>query len=203
MVVMSQAHAEEFFSPYLGTLRSVVTQAWEDWKANPLAPQLQHRRVRAGCIWNQFIAGARRAFNGSRDVRVTTLREWEGLLFHDRVFVRFKKASAQLLSRNYPTPLALEFHNSEKDLFGSGIKRLELVYVLDSSETQIDRICLVQRHRQRIVWNLDLHGGEDKQQTVLPFAPEAPSGPPVAKRVLKSRRSKKDGGSKREMGGGA
>ncbi|TWO68085.1 hypothetical protein FN976_24425 [Caenimonas sedimenti] len=198
---MSTEQAKQFFQPYQTQLRSVVNEAWDDWRKNPMAPQLQHRRVRATCVWNQFIARARRTFGDAANVRVTTLREWEGLLFHDRVFVRFKKASAQLLSRNYPTPLALDFHDSDKDLFGTGIKRVELVYVLDKSETEIERICLVQRHGQRIAWHLDLLGGDDKQQTVLPFAPEAPSGPPVAKRVLKAKRSK-DGRRKRELGGG-
>lgn len=202
MVVMSAAQAQQFFEPYGEQLRSVVKEAWSDWKKNPLAAQLQHRRVRAGCVWNQFIAHARRVFGTSADVQVATMREWEGLLIKNRVFVRFKKASAKLLSRNYPTPLALDFHDTGKDLFGSGIKRVELVYVLDKTETQIDRVCLVQRHGRYVVWHLDLLGGGEEQQTVLPFAPEAPSGPPVAKRVLKARRSK-HGGGKRKLAGGS
>lgn len=201
MVVMSQAQAQQFFEPYGALLREVVNEAWTDWRSNPIAPQVQHRRVRAVCMWNQFIAGARRKFKQHDDVRVTTLREWEGLLFRDMVFVRFKKATRKLLSRNYPTPLAQDFHDTQKDLLGAGIGRLELVYVLDESETEVDRICLVQRHRQQVVWHLDLQGGQDTAQTVLPFAPVAPSGPPVAKRVLKSKRSK-DVGRKRELGGG-
>ncbi|HZY19401.1 MAG TPA: hypothetical protein VFE82_13040 [Ramlibacter sp.] len=200
---MTAAQAESFFGPYFDILRRVVREAWDDWKTNPLAPQVQHKRVRASCVWNQFIAGAKRAFSEDSNVRVETMREWEGLLFHNKVFVRFKKASKALLSRNYPTPLALAYHDQQNDLFGSGVKRLELVYVLDESETELERICLVQRHREYIAWHLDLLGGGDDRQEVLPFAPQAPAGPSVAKRVLKSKRSKENGGGKHGTGGGA
>ena len=201
MIVMKSLAAEAALQPYFQIINRVVDGAWQDWRNNPLAPQMQHKRVRATCVWNQLIARSRREFADDPTVRVTTIKEWEGLLFNDRIFVRFKKAPRDLISRNYPTKQALAYNDLKQDLF-DGVSRLELVYVLDPSETLIDRICIVQRDRNQIVWRVDVKGSAgDEAQNVLPFAPIAPSGTPVAERVLKSKRKQEQNDAKEQLGG--
>jgi hypothetical protein len=194
MIVLKPTDAEALFAPYAQRIARVVHDAWEDWKANPLARTIEHPRVRAICVWNQCVARARREFTDT-DVRVENMREWAGLLFDERVFVRFKKGSSHLLSRNYPTDTAMAFNDPQQDLLGSGIARLDLIYVLDESQVDIERIAIVQRHRSRVAWAIPLHGGTDERQNVIPFAPTPPVGPStpaVADRILKSKRRKPD-----------
>jgi hypothetical protein len=200
MIAMKSSDAEALFRPYVEPLRTVVEAAWSDWGKNPLAAQIQHRRVRANAVWNQFIARAKREFPLGGDVRVEVMKNWEGLLFKDIAFVRFKKASKALFSSNYQTAQAIAFHDTEKDLLGNGVCRLELVYVLDKSELEIERICLVQRHKRYVAWTIDLKGGDDGRQVVLPFTPRTPSGPKVAERVLKRKRRTDHGGDRKKDG---
>lgn len=153
---------------------SIVQSAWTDWMGGGYAHQMQHKRVRAGCVWNQLISNAKRTFEGRQNVRVETLRNWDGVLINNRVFVRMKKGDYRLLSRNYPTQAALDFHDPQKDLF-DGIIRLELLYVLNKLETAVERIVLVQRHRSQIAWSIDLLDQADgTNQNVLPLAPIQP-----------------------------
>lgn len=203
MIFLSRDFAEAALQPYFDVFLREADGAWQDWMNNPLAPQLQHKRVRAACVWNQFVARSRRAFDGSANVRVQAMKEYEGLLVEGKIFLRFKKGSRDLISRNYPTDLALAYNDQGQDLF-PGISRLELVYVLDPSETKIDRLCVVQRHRNQIVWWLDVKGqADDGAQNVLPFAPVEPSDQPVAQRVLKSKVKKQERGDGKKQFDGA
>ena len=114
------------------------------------------------------------------------------MLVDGKVFVRMKKGTHELLSRNYPTQAALAFHDQIQDLFG-GIVRLELLYVLDETEVDIERIALIQRHKKSVAWVIDLLKPADDAQNVIPFTggPVAPTAPTVADRVLKSKKGKK------------
>jgi len=113
---------------------------------------------------------------------------YTGLLVGRDLFIRMKKADKKLLSRNYPTANALAFVDQDRDLFG-GLARLELVYQLNDVGTAIERIVLLQRHKQSVVWMIDLLGAAPMAQNVLPFAPEPTGdGTPVAKRIVKPKR---------------
>ena len=201
MIVLSSSDAHAALSPYFQLIQCVVDGAWKDWRDNPLAPQMQHKRVRATCVWNQLVARSRREFGGDPNVRVTTMKDWEGLLFKESVFLRFKKGSTGLISRNYPTNRALAYNDQMQDLL-DGVSRLDLVYVLDSSETEIDRICVVQRDRKQVLWSIDVKGqASNKGQNVLPFAPVSPGGLPVAARILKSKRKQERDDGKEQLDG--
>jgi len=99
-----------------------------------------------------------------------------------------KKADQRLLSRNYPTQSALAFVDQTRDMFG-GIARLELVYLLDDSETSIERVVLMQRHKNSVAWMIDLLGQDPMAQNVIPFAepPSTPDVGSVAKRIIKPK----------------
>jgi Uri superfamily endonuclease len=75
-------------------------------------------------------------------------------------------------------------------MFG-GLVRLELVYQLGAYGTKIERIALLQRHKNKVVWHIDLLDSGAAIQEVLPFAqPPAPEGS-AAQRVLKPKRKSK------------
>jgi len=196
MPFIAEEEARKVVQPYFADFRQIYGSAWTDWLASPVASRMQHKRVRANMMWNQLISHAKVRFDGNPRVRVDTLRNWDGVLIDNRIFIRMKKAEESLLSRNYPTQAALAFHDQIQDLFG-GIARLELLYVLSNDETQLEQIVLVQRHKKQILWKIDVHGESSADmQTVMPFAP-APSfdGIAVAERVIRPKTdgSRKDG----------
>lgn len=76
-------------------------------------------------------------------------------------------------------------------MFG-GLVRLELVYQLGAYGTKIERITLLQRHKSKVVWHIDLLDTATAVQEVLPFAqPPTPEGS-AAQRVLKPKRNSKN-----------
>ncbi|WP_155638850.1 hypothetical protein [Burkholderia cepacia] len=205
MPLIAEEEVRKVVLPYFADFQHIYASAWKDWLASPVASRMQHKRVRANLMWNQLISHAKVRFDGHPSVRVETLRNWDGVLIDNRIFIRMKKAEESLLSRNYPTQAALAFHDQIQDLFG-GIARLELLYVLSKDETEIEQIVLVQRHKKQILWRIDVHGesGTDTQ-TVMPFAPlPTTDGLAVAERVIKPKTdgSRKDGTQDRAAAGG-
>lgn len=194
MPFLTVQQADVMLRPFFQDLGKVVHSAWGDWRANQVAPQMQHKRVRANIVWNQLIAHARRQFDGRTDVRVEVIKDWNGVLIKDSIFIRMKKGSEKLYSRNYPTQSALAFHDQIQDLFG-GIYRLELLYILDRSEMEIDRIVLIQRHKQSVVWCIELDDKNGLANNVLPLLPQGPipmGTTTVADRILKPKVAKND-----------
>jgi hypothetical protein len=196
MSFIKLSDAEIIARPHFQRFVSIVRAAWADWMAGAIASQMQHKRVRANYVWNQLLANAKRQFEGVQGIRVETLKNWDGVLVQDRIFIRMKKGTHDLLSRNYPTQASLAFHDTTQDLFG-GIARLELLYVLNKAETAIERIALVQRHRSSVAWFIDLldDAAAASAQTVMPFTPPQLPGS-VAERLINPKEGKKTDGKR-------
>jgi hypothetical protein len=188
MPVISQAAAEELLQPFATELVGIVHDAWADWLANPIAPNMQNKRVRADVVWNQMVTHAKNRLDGQAGVRVKSMAPWDGVMIGDKIFLRLKKADDRLFSRNYPTQSAMAFVDQDQDLF-EGIARADLVYVLDESETEIEHVAVVQRHKNSIAWVVDLMGAAPMAQEVIPF-PTAPvqDGSSVADRIIKPKK---------------
>lgn len=195
MPVITREAAEQAIRPFQDDFVKIIRLAWGDWKDGPFAATMQCKRVRANVVWNQMLAHSKRIFDRCEGIKFEEeMKSYRGLVVGGNIFIRMKKANEKLLSRNYPTPNALAFVDQTQDMFG-GVARLDLVYKLDKSETEIERIVLVQRHRKSLAWTIDLFGSDPVMQNVIPFAePPAPSeGESVAKRLIKPNQKKKDG----------
>lgn len=93
-----------------------------------------------------------------------------------------------MLSSNYPTRSAVAFNDASVDLF-DGVARLELIYGLDNLGTTVDKIVLVQRHRNQILWAIDLlKPAASTKQTVIPMPIQPPASAP-ATRIIKPKRT--------------
>lgn len=184
MPFISRQEAEAKVAPFFNDLEKIVQSAWADWLNSDLSSQMQHKRVRANYVWNQLITHAKRQFHGQEQVHVETYGKWDGILFDGTIFVRMKKATKNLYSSNYPTQAALAFHDQIQDIFG-GVTRLELVYVLNQSETEIERITLIQRNNSNVVWIIDLLT-KTTTQNIIPLEKiEENNQNTVAERVIK------------------
>lgn len=193
MPFLNREQADVLLRPFYDDFEQIVRSAWQDWRSSTVAPQMQHKRVRANYVWNQLIAHAKRQFNGRHEVRVDTIKNWDGVLVADSAFIRVKKGTNNLLSRNYPTQAALAFHDQIQDLFG-GIVRLEMLYILNLAETDIERIVLIQRHKKHVTWVIDLLESATDMDNVLPLIPleSAPQAGSVADRLIKPKDTQTD-----------
>lgn len=152
---ISRDNALVLLQPFFSDFSSVVSGAWKDWVGSPLAAQMQHKRVRANVMWNQMISHAKRRFDAHPRVRVSTMKNWEGIVVDNSVFIRLKKGNRALRSRNFPTQSALAFNDPTEDLFG-GVVRLELLYVLGVAEASIESVALVQRNKGALLWDINV-----------------------------------------------
>lgn len=188
MPFAQESQVSSVLRPMFGDLVSLVQRAHRDWMQGPFARTMQDPKVRANVIWNQFLYYAKAHFEGSKLVRVENKAHCQGLLVGSSFFVRMKKGTDQLLSRNYPTQAALDFNDASVDLF-DGVARLELIYTLDELGTAIDKVVIAQRHRSKVLWAIDLLGGaEDHGQTVIPLPVSPMDGGTPAQRVLKPKK---------------
>ncbi|KQZ38953.1 hypothetical protein [Massilia sp. Root1485] len=188
MPIIAHNAAELAIRPFADRFVEVVQSSFKDWLEGPYASQMQTKAFRAQVVSNQMRANAKRIFDGMDGIRVESVPHYTGLLVGRDLFIRMKKADKKLLSRNYPTQNALAFVDQDRDLLG-GLARLELVYQLNDVGTAIERIVLLQRQKQSVVWMIDLFGASPMAQNVLPFAPEpAGEGTSVAKRIMKPKR---------------
>lgn len=187
MPLITQEEAEQAVRPFAEQCVAVIRSAFDDWMKGPYTHQMQRKSLRANVISNQMLANARRIFDQIDGVRVEDVPGYTGLLVGDNIFIRMKKADENLMSRNYPTKSALSYVDQSKDMFG-GLVRLELVYQLGSYGTEIERIALLQRHKSKIVWHIDLLDTGTVVQEILPFAQPSPPEGSAAQRILKSKR---------------
>jgi hypothetical protein len=191
MTYISKEEAEPLLSPFLDDIGWAAKTAWAQWISSPIAADMQHKRVRADCVWNQFLANIKRRFDGHPDVRVQNVGGLIALIFHNQILVRFKKGDGRLLSRNAPTQSAMEFHDCTVDMFG-GVARLECIYVLDDAETDIERLAIVKRHKNRVIWAMPIdgtHAAADNNKVI--DMPMFETGDSAADRVIKPKREKR------------
>ena len=104
--------------PLMPLLNQVFYQAWSGWLSNPVASKMEHKRVRADVIWNNAIALLREGIDRLQcsNINIVTACRTTGIhlqMDDERggYFIRCKKANRQLLSSNYPTQVALCFHD--------------------------------------------------------------------------------------------
>ncbi len=170
---ISRDSALALLQPFFSDFSSVINAAWMDWVRSPLAGQMQHKRVRANVMWNQMISHAKRHFDAHPRVRVSTMKNWEGIVVDNAIFVRLKKGDRTLRSRNFPTQSALAFNDPTEDLFG-GIVRLELLYVLGAAEASVESVALVQRNKGALLWDININLEQSSNPSnIEPFARDA------------------------------
>ena len=113
-------------------------------------------------------------------------------------FIRCKKANRQLLSSNYPTQHAMDFHDPQVDMFG-GVSRLELVYVIDKEEICIEKVALVKRIKDLVIWSHDFSVHPIQLEDYRHQEDQIPeTHGEVAKRVLIPKRANADTGTETE-----
>jgi hypothetical protein len=174
--------------------RRAVDDAWATLKAGyPEKVWWRRRSTRAAVMWEHSVDNVVGALADDKGVRVVRHYDTTSIIFDDTVLLRCKKASIQLYTANFPTPLARAFHRHKADLFGyAGLQRVELAHVFNRFETNLDWIGIVARERRNILWHFELGASGGAAVVDLPFPkPLAPAGDRVL-RLIKPEEKPRD-----------
>lgn len=156
-------------------IHAAARGGWVDYTHSSDAGRWRRKGTRASIVWERMVD---RAINSLLPDRgVVSLEKNDSILFiaDDAVVFRFKKGDGNRFSKNYPTETALLFHQHEEIIPGvlSHHHRVEVVYVLNSRETEISSICVVAREGAEILWWYEIEAGGAVIQP-LPLLPTAP-----------------------------
>ena len=148
-------------------IEGIFRGAWDDWRKSPQSAVWRCKRGRANFVWEQIIHRAHIAFDGRPEVRIISGHETFSFLARDRVLFRCKLGDETGLSKNFPTQLALAYHDQDADLFGlPKVHRVEIVYTLNKLETAISDVLVVARNDDAVLWTYSL---QDPGAEVIPL----------------------------------
>jgi hypothetical protein len=200
MSLPQKNHVQSVLEPFHSTLAGIVSGAWAKWRSTQSQLQPASSRTRACVVWDAMVERALDAFENDPRVVVVSRFQTHYFLINDSIVLRFKKGDEAGLSRNYPTQEALSFHEPDNDLFGSPAK-VEVVYILDSTESEIAQILVVARHGNQVLWTYEL--SETPAVNVVDLPVEQPAPQRDSRRIvrLKGDRVRKHRDGSKQSGG--
>jgi hypothetical protein len=196
MQLADETVARAILLPYEAKLSSAIAGAWEDWKALPLAGHLLFPgRSRACLVFDFFVSRAINAFANDDAVKVLRRDETAKFVFSGQVVLRFKKADDSGLGSNIQTQATLKFVDQERQLPGMpDVHKVELVYMLNRLQTQIEEVAVVARDGNVCLWSYPLTTAANAAVIPLPL-----TGAPEPARV-KVKVKDMDTGQKKDLG---
>jgi len=182
MQTPNQTIVRQHLKPYEATLKKIILNAWEEWKVSPEYPRTRYKRTQACVVFERIVEGALEHLSFDARIHIEEKHESVTFLVDDTVLFRFKKANEQGMSSNYPTQLAMAYHDHEQDLFGlPEVQRVEVTYVLNQLQTEVDRILVVGRLKNAVSWQYDILNTVSEEETTYPVLPftQQPATPPA------------------------
>lgn len=155
MYIPNKDEVEGVLKPIESDLFKIVHGAWQDWLQSSEVGRARFPRTRANIVWDLMIDRALEVLPSKPGVRFIYHPQTVSFIVDDKVLFRFKKGDEKGLSRNFPTQLALAFHdhNTNIGLFGPlELLRVQVVYILDKLKTSIEDVLVVARNRNKVVW---------------------------------------------------
>lgn len=144
--------------PYHDVLGQIPLRAWEEWKESTEFIRSEHGRTRASVVWERMVAHGRNYFDSDPDWSIITHFGTVSFILKEKILLRFKKANNAGISSNYPTQLALAYHDLDQmGLFGMPqLHRIEIVYIINALETKIDDVRVVARNGDTVTWSYSI-----------------------------------------------
>ena len=183
---------------YETTIFRAVHEGWEEWRALQLGGRLLFQaRSRACLVYDFIVQRAMAALSDDPDVHVVRRDETAKFVFSAAVLLRFKKANDNGLGSNIQTQATLGFVDQQQELPGlPNVHKVEVVYVLNRLQTQIEQVLVVARDGDVCLWSYVLTPDTTSEIMPLPLAV-----PPEIDRVARVRlRGAGDEGQKKETG---
>jgi len=204
LTIPTRTEAQAILEPYHETIRQIVIDGWTEWRTthrlraeNGMSPYM-YRRTTVNIIFDAIARRALTIFGNHPRVSVKDEAQTIKLFFQSKILLRIKKAGDDRLGRNIPTQAALAFADGDAELpgFPPETARVEVVWEANELWTHVDRVLVVARDGDRLIWEYEIDKSE-KGGTVLPLLPRGddPSGAPdegmVKAKPLPAQKSEK------------
>ena len=132
-------------------------------------------RSRACLVHDFIVQRAIAAFTGDAAVRTIRRDETAKFVFAGQVALRFKKADDNGLGSNIKTEATLDFVEQQQELPGiPNVHKIEVVYILNRLQTQIERVVVVARDGDVRLWNYVIAPATTAEIVPLPVAKPQP-----------------------------
>ena len=175
MIRADEDIVREVLHPYEDAIFKLIHGAWDDWRNLSLGGRLIFpARARACLVHDFMVQRAIAVWADDGAVRVVQQNETAKFVVNNRVLLRFKKADDRGLGSNIPTQASLSFVDQEQELPGiPDAHKIEIVYVLNRLQTQIERIVVVARNGDERLWDYAIAPAQTAEIISLPIAPSA------------------------------
>jgi hypothetical protein len=159
-MVPDQNEVENCLKRIESELYNIVHASWNDWLQSTEFGRTRFARTRANIVWDRMIDRALNLLPDLQDVQYIKLPNTVFFIANNTVQFRFKKGDAKGLSSNYPTPQAIAYHDHEQILlpFLKDLIRVEIVYLLNKTESYVENVFVVARNRNNIAWHYNIFG---------------------------------------------
>ena len=177
MIRADESVVRQVLRSYEDPIFNVVHGAWGDWRELPLGGRLLFPgRTRACLVHDFMVQRAIAAWAGDSAVSVIRRDETAKFVIADQVVLRFKKADDRGLGSNIPTQASLEFTEQQYELPGMpDVHKVEVVYALNRLQTQIDRVVVVARDGEVLLWEYGIAPETTAEIISLPTPTSEPS----------------------------
>jgi hypothetical protein len=176
MALAREPEVRSILSGFEPALLEIVRGAWDDWMKSPHKAQLRYSRTRANLVHEFMVQRAIQAFDGDSDVHIIQQDETAKFLFQRQLLVRLKKGDANCLGCNIETQAVLAFTDPQLTIPGlPDVQKVEIVYVLNSIETEVDRVAVTARDNETRLWTYDIEDRHTAPVLPLPQPQEPPS----------------------------
>ena len=157
MTILSDAELPEIIGPVETKISEAVLYAWGAWLETPNKSYFC-ARTRANVIWDIATRTLEEKLDPMPGIHVNRSSNTCMFMIGQQLTFRFKKADENGVSSNYPTPMALAFHDPEQYALGiPEAVKTEIVYVLNKLETEINAIKLVRRNGDTVAWSHSIY----------------------------------------------
>ncbi len=197
-VLLSDQEAWSILEPFIPDIHACLVAGWNCWRdLGERVPEHVVRydsTTRAGIVYNEIIAEARKRFFGVRDVNLQSRGRTLLLIFQGVLVLRFKKIDRNFRTRNVPTKQVVRMQY-QMELQGLPPEATQVVagYLLNALQDSVSGNWIVCPMGRSYEWKLPL--GDQQPPPALPIQnPNDPAGPSVrSARVAKEEREAKGG----------
>ena len=183
MPVAKMEDVRSTLEPYHNTIRQIVHEAWREWRSIEAHRQandfgaVAYKRTISNYMFDAIARRASRAFAAHDGIHIRA--EAQTVKFHagGDVLFRFKKGNAMKLGCNIPTQAALAFIDANAMVPGlpPETAKVEIIWQPNEIWTEIERVLVIARDGDRVIWEYDLGAGEGGAMVIpfpMPVAPE-------------------------------
>jgi hypothetical protein len=175
----------QILEPREEAIGTIVLNAWDRWWNNSERLALSFRRTRATLVHQYMMNLAVPAFDGDRGIRPIERHETIFFVADQKLIFRFKKGDDIGLSSNIETQFALAFNDPQQTLPElPDVARVDIAYVLNPFETLINRVLVVARDGDRVVWSYTIFPQPEAFTLPIPL-PVRPSPPAPPDNVVR------------------